>query len=158
VEVLASIRFTTPCLGHIRGKDSNRMLRDADGNIIFLQTWWRAGLGFAAQSLCRYQKEVPDIQTDPVVEGELGTYRRYYAPDKYTDHEAFDAGSIIQVRFMLPRKIDFEGFKALLELSGKYVGISPCGYRQDFGRFTVVNVDVLRTRGDLGGREKKGTD
>lgn len=146
MEVVATLRFTTPCLGNIRGKDANRMLRDANGKVIFLQTWWRAGLGFAAQALCRYQKEVPDVQTDPVVDGELSVYKRYYAPEKYTEHEAFDAGSVIRVRFMLPHKIDADGFRELLEMSGKYVGISPCGYRQDFGRFTVINVDILRTR------------
>jgi len=146
MEVVATIRFTTPCLGNIRGDGPNRMLRNAEGKVILLQTWWRSGLGFAAQALCRYQKEVSEVQTDPVVDGELSVYRRYWAPDKYTEHEAFDAGSELRVRFMLPRKMDVKGFQELLEMSGRYVGISPHGYRQDFGRFSVVSVDVTKAR------------
>ena len=145
MEVSVIIRFTTPCLGNVRGS-VGEMLRDAQGRVIFLQSWWRAGLGFAAQALCRYQKEVAEVQTDPVVEGTLSNYERYYAPDKSQTHEAFDAGTTLRVRFLLPRKMDAKGFRELLKLSGKYVGISPYGYRQDFGRFTVESVDVVRER------------
>lgn len=146
MEVLATIRFTTPCLGNVRGRELDEMLRDTHGQVIFLQTWWRSGLGYAAQALCRYQKDVTKVQTDPAVKGELSTYRRYYAPDAYKLHEAFDAGSVLQARFMLPRRMSLEGFRGLLETAGRYVGISPYGYRQDFGRFVVENVEIVRAR------------
>ena len=152
MEVLAVIRFITPCLGNVRGEELDRMPRDARGRVIFHQTWWRAGLGYAAQAACRYQKEVAQIQTDPVVEGELGVYDRHYSVERFQRHEAYLAGSRLSAKFMLPRRMSLEGFEQLLCLAGRYVGISPYGYRQDFGRFSVDSVVQLHSVKRIGAR------
>jgi hypothetical protein len=122
------------------------MLRNAEGKIILLQTWWRAGLGYAAQALCRWQSAVTEIQTAPEVDGEVTIHRRFYTDEKYQEHEAFEAGTIIKVRFCLPHKLNLEAFRELLTVAGEYVGISPFGYRQDYGRFEVLDIQPYKRR------------
>lgn len=116
------------------------MLYDKNGEVLYLQSWWRSSLGYAAQALCRHQKLIDKIQADPVARGTVSVYQRYYNPTSFKEHEAFLAGSEVEFRFMLPRKMSLEAFRELLEIAGKYAGISPYGYKQDFGRFTVVDV------------------
>lgn len=116
------------------------MLRSDDGKVLLLQTWWRAGLSYAAQALGRHEREAKDIQAAPEVEGATTIYRRYYGASAFKEHEAFLAGAVIEVKFMLPASLSPESFRNLLETAGRYVGISPYGYKYDFGRFTVLDV------------------
>lgn len=143
MEVIATIRFTTPSLGAVRGP-VNKMLRNAEGNVLFLQTWWRAGLGYASQALSRYQNEVTRIQSDPIVEGATTIFKRYYSPTHFQEHEAFDTNAEIRVRFCLPKRVTAEGFHELLSVAGQYVGISPYGFKNDYGRFVVVDVSPVK--------------
>lgn len=143
MQVVVTIRFLTPSLGNCRNERRDKMLRDRDGRILYLQSWWRSGLGYAAQALNRMEKEVAEIQADPVVEGHPEIYRRYYNAKDFKEHEAFIAGSTMRARFCLPNRITPEDFRELLAVAGKYVGISPYGYRHDFGRFEVVSVEPL---------------
>jgi hypothetical protein len=145
-EVVATLRFLSPCLGNVRTVRKSLMLRGEDGKVIFMQTWWRAGLGYAAQALGRWQNEVSKIQTAPEIEGTLGVYNRYYTEKDYQEHEAYVVGSSIKVRFCLPPRLNLEAFKELLTIAGEYVGISPFGYRQDYGRFKVLDVEAYCRR------------
>ena len=138
------LKFTTPSLGNVRGEVLDKMLRDPEGDVIFLQSWWRAVLSYGAQAYNRFEKEIDLVQTDPKVKGELSTYRRYWKPNEFKMHEAFLSGTEIEVRFCLPRAIGLEEFKALLTLAGRYVGVSPYGHKQDYGRFLVLSVEPAR--------------
>ena len=144
MEVKVRLRFTTPSLGNVRGEVLDKMMRDPEGDVIFLQSWWRAVLAYGAQAYNRFEKDIDLVQTDPKVKGELNTFRRYYKPNEFKMHEAFLAGAEIEVRFCLPRVIGPEEFKELLTLAGRYVGVSPYGHKQDYGRFTVVSVEPAR--------------
>lgn len=146
MEVEARIRFLTPSLGNCRSKELDRMLRDAEGNVIFLQTWWRASLGYAAQALNRRQTDVNQIQADPVLAGEVKRYTRHYSPTESKEHEAFLAGDEVLARFCLPPQVTLEDFRELLSTAGRYAGVSPYGYKHDYGRFTVLSVEALRGR------------
>ena len=141
VEVTVKLRFITPCLGGRRSHDENTpdiMLRDHDGNVIFLATWWKAILTYGAQAFSKHQNEVSKIQWDPVVDGVTTVYKRHYTEFKYKEHEAFREQSIIGVRAMLPDSIPVEDFQRILELAGRYRGISHYGHDKGFGRFEVV--------------------
>jgi hypothetical protein len=127
-------------LGAIRKDGKDLFPRNPEGRVVFLQSWWRAGLGYAAQALCRFQNDVKKIQTAPEVVGEVSIYKRWYTKEDSWDHECFDTGSVIQVRFCLPRRLQVADFHELLDVAGEYVGISPYGYKQDFGRFEVLEV------------------
>jgi hypothetical protein len=148
MEVVATVRFVTPCLGNVRGERLDCMLRGRDGRVLLLQSWWRSGLGYAAQALCRWVDEVGQIQTAPEVDGRLEIYRRFYGPKDFKEHEAFLAGREIMVKFCLPPKMTLEDFRELLSVAGQYVGISPYGYKQDYGRFEVVDVKPYRRSHD----------
>lgn len=143
MEVIASIRFTTPSLGNLRNERRDKMLRNAEGKVIYLQSWWRAGLRYAAQARGLPNRVVDAIQADPVVEGTPSVYRRYYSSSAFKEHEAFQTGDILRIRFCLPSKLSIEQFTDLLSCAGRFVGVSPYGYKQDFGRFVVVSVEPV---------------
>ena len=140
MEVTATIRFITPCLGDERGEVRDRMRRDTSGKIIFLQSWFRSMLRFGAQAVGQAQQAVDDVQADPLVEGSVKIYKRFYNATAFKEHEAFLAGDEIRINFFLPNVISMELFHQILEVAGKYVGLSPYGFRQNFGRFVVVSV------------------
>ena len=140
MEVIARIRFTTPCLGAERKPRCDTMLRDKEGRVILMQSWWRSALRFAAKAMCRHQDDIENIQVDPVVDGTTRIYKRYFSTASFQEHECFDAGDEITVRFCLPNAIPVESFTELLSTAGKYVGISPYGFKLDFGRFAVLEV------------------
>jgi len=141
MEVVARLRFTTPCLGNVRRPQRDLMLRSSTGNVLFLQGWWRACLSYAANAVGRYQKDVGDVQADPEVDGTTDVFKRYYGETEYKEHEAFLAGAEITVRFCLPSSVPLAGFKELMEVAGKYAGISPYGYKQNYGRFSVLSIE-----------------
>lgn len=138
--VEVKLRFITPCLGNVREEGCDRMIKDQEGNVVFMQSWWRGCLRYGAKALNRLYKEVDQVQASPIVTGALSLFKRYYSSDKFTYHESFAAGDVITVSFCLPDKVNPNAFKELLEVGGKYVGISPYGYRADYGRFAVVSV------------------
>ncbi len=118
------------------------MIKDKEGNVVFMQSWWRGTLRYGAKALNRFYDEVEQVQASPIVIGTLSLFKRFYAPDRFTYHEAFAAGDTVSVSFSLPDRIDAASFRELLEVGGRYVGISPYGYRDDYGRFAVVSVEV----------------
>lgn len=140
MEVMAKLRFTTPSLGNVRGERRNTMLRNREGRVIFLQSWWRAGLRYAAQALGRFQEEAEAIQVDPEIEGTTKIHQRFYTEKSFQEHEAFLAGDEIVAHFCLPPGLKLDEFTKLLELTGRYCGISPYGYKQDYGRYVVIEV------------------
>lgn len=139
--VEVKIRFITPCLGNVRERECDRMIKDTEGNVVFMQSWWRGCLKYGAKALNRFFNEVDQVQASPIVTGALSLFKRFYAPEKFTYHECFAAGDVITVSFCLPDRITPQAFRELLEVGGTYVGISPYGYRADFGRFTVLSVE-----------------
>lgn len=144
-EVVAKLKFITPCLGNKRRENKpNEMLRDPQGNVIFLSSWWNTILSYGARAFSKHQSQVKKIGWDQVVDGVTGVYRRYYTDVDYTEHEAFLAGSVIGVRALLPDTIPLEDFQCILEISGRYRGISPYGHDKGFGRFEVVEVSKSR--------------
>ena len=140
MEVIAKLRFVTPCLGNERREQRDLMLRSKDGKVIMLQSWWRCSFAFAAKTLGRFTKEVEQIQADPEIKGSTRIFKRWYNASSYKEHEAFLAGEEIEARFCLPNEIKPDDFKSILETAGKYAGLSPYGYKQDYGRFAVISV------------------
>jgi len=142
-EVRANIKFTTPCLGGIRAEDIDRMLRNDAGQVIFLQAWWKALLSYAAKAANISSAIVNNIRFDPVVDGTITTYTRFYGANEATDfkrHEAFNKDQVVGVNAMLPDGISAEQFHELLQIGGRYIGISPYGHDKGFGRFCVVDI------------------
>jgi hypothetical protein len=156
MEVAATLRFSTPCLGNIRKPDYDRMQRDPAGNIIFLPSWWKAALLQAATAINQHRHMVDKILPALVVEGSLTKIQRRYGrlPHEVHEHEGFDESSLVTVRFALAPGVAVDQFRELLQAVGSYIGFSP--YRQtDCGFFTVVSLETPLSRRAKGGRSAK---
>ena len=141
MEVTATLKFVRPCLGNVRRPDYDRMQRDQDGKVIFLQSWWRAAFAQAAKAMSRYYKFVDMIHPGLTVEGEVSRIKRWYGAKKYKVHEGFDAGAVIQVSFLLPTELSQAEFSELLVATGEYIGMSPYGHRTGaYGHFKLMGV------------------
>lgn len=162
-ELTIRIEFTSPSLGNVKRKDSTRlsgrflMLRSPnDGPVLFLPTWWQANMRFAAAVLGRYQSDVKQIHWDAAVEGNprqketkngvVPAWYPVYRPSKaagkkrrYSLHEAFYEGQVVGINAIVPPSISDVVFHRLMDLIGRYQGISP--YKPgEFGRFRVVSL------------------
>lgn len=155
-ELTVRLKFTSPCLGHVKkqytirtgGKKKKRSyflhLRNPQGQVIFLPTWWQAIMRNAADVLSRYHKEVKELRFALEVDGQPRPipdqlYNRYYAPDRYARHEAFWAGDTIGISCLVPDSISDDDFWRLMEYAGRYFGISPCR-PGEYGFFVVESV------------------
>jgi len=68
-----------------------------------------------------------------------GHFHRYYAEERFVKHEAFFPGTIIGLRCIVPQAINDDDFRRLMELAGKYCGISP-GCPNEYGFFSVESI------------------
>ena len=142
------IRFTQPSLGSVQRRINGQTVyclhRTAEGKTMFLPSWWRAITREASNVLNIYQAEVLRIRWDPEVSGDVTKYRRYVGTRKkgrarFALHEAFDAGSRLTARCLVPSSICLDMFQRILDLAGRYYGIS--AYRPgQYGTFEVLNV------------------
>lgn len=151
-ELQIRLEFTTPCLGNERNDDPepNRMMRDTGGSVIFLQSWWRACIGEAADIYGKHQKRVSDIRWNPCVDGTIELHKRFYYKQgiKYfKEHESFLQGAVIGVKALVPDDVPVEDFHEIMSLAGTYRGISPFGWRHGYGKFIVREVTQTYGRG-----------
>jgi hypothetical protein len=141
IEVQAKLRFNNYCLGNRRHKRANRMLRDPEGRVIFMPMWWQSLMRYAAKVLSRHHKIVDLIDWDPVIDGQTKMYRRYYGnEERFQPHEAFFPGDIIGVNAVLPTELSISDFSQLLDIAGRYKGMSPYGGEKKYGTFEVMDV------------------
>jgi hypothetical protein len=138
IEVQARLRFNTHCLGARQCGRITRFLKDPQSRVMLLPSAWEQVMVFAATVMNRHQAIVKDIEWDPVVDGAINKYKRYYEPSKFQLHEAFIPGDQIGVNAVLPDGLPIEDFSQLLSVAGQYRGISP--YRQTKGTFEVLDV------------------
>lgn len=135
--VKTKLRFVTPCLGQIRCEDYDKFQRDGD-SVIFMEVWWSSILDYGARAFGKYYDDIADIHVDPKIEGLPKRYKRYYRDKEYKEHEAYLAGDVIGVTFMVPPAIPVKDFLQILVYAGRFCGISPYGWKKGFGKFEVV--------------------
>ena len=159
-EVTVRIKFTKHCLGSVKRDDRTGKFylpRDPNGSVVFLSTWHAANMRFAAKVFGRHQDEVSkihwDIAVDGIVrEGRDGWYRRYYivngaAKERYALHEAFVPGQIVGINCVVPSTITDGDFWQLMEIAGRYRGLSP-SKPGEYGHFEVVSIRPRRTQAE----------
>lgn len=150
-ELSVRIKFTTHCLGkekkHYRDPSSNKVRykfvfnRSGSGRVIFLPTWWRAIVLKASELLSRHQDAVKNIRFGCEIDGQPDKklYSRYYESNQFANHEVFLPGSVIGFTCAVPDGISDEDLERLLNLAGRYFGISPAR-PNEFGFFEVASV------------------
>ena len=151
-ELAIRLRFTKHSLGNVKAKDnSGRFLlpRSNDGPVIFLASWHKANMRFAADLLGRHQDEVGKIHWDISVDGSVlkdKWHRRYYRAQngkrRYSLHEAFFPGQVVGINAVVPARVTDDDFWRLMNLAGRYRGLSPWKP----GEYGFFEVDSLLTR------------
>jgi len=162
-EVTARLRFSRECLGAAKRKRAGQtvfcMPRDAGGRVMFLPSWWRGRLHYAATVANKCQDIVHAIDWDPVVDGNpRHSWKRVVVAgrddpkgrERYAMHEAFPPGAVIGVNAVLPDGLSVDVFSELMEIVGTYRGISPFQHVDEtFGTFEVLSVQpAARARND----------
>ena len=153
-ELTIRVKFTSPCLGSCRDKDSKdgRLVfaRTRDDAIMFMASWHSQNMRLAAKLLGRHQKEVDKILWDVSVESSTPSYRwfrRYYAgrdgKRRFANHEAFMPGQVVSFNCVVPSTISDDDMVQLMNISGRYKGISPWK-PGEYGRFEVESITNRR--------------
>jgi hypothetical protein len=164
-EVIARLQFIRPALGYAERRARSEQVvytwpRDPQQRLMFLSSWWHERMNYAAKVLSRYSALVAQISWDQAIgyDGNISQFRRDVWREKqgcmvrsgYAEHEAIRAGAEITVRAVLPSNLPLEAFRELLDIVGRYKGISP--YRSDteaYGTFAVLTVQpVMRVVAD----------
>lgn len=151
-EVVVRLRFTQPCLGSVRKRRGGgviyAMLRDHHGRVLFMPTWWASITRYAAKVLSRHQRDAENITWDPCVSGEPRKWKRWLSvpPGKrpaFALHEAFVKGDTIGVNCVLPASLTVDDLWRLLDIAGRYRGISPHNPKR-YGNFEVEEIRPRR--------------
>lgn len=150
-ELTVRLMFTAYCLGNVKklyrtkGKLQHyyELPRNPNNKIVFMPTWWLSTLRQAASILCKHHKEVEKVRFALEVEGNprplTEVYKRYWADDQFSKHEAFFPGDVISVTCAVPSAISDDDFIRLMTYAGKYCGISP-SQPNKFGFYEVESI------------------
>lgn len=152
-EVKIRLCFISPCLGYAPHELNRRndviycMPRDSQGRVIFLASWWRSLMTYAAKVVGICYDDVHKIDWANQVDGHVTEWRRIVAPAagrkkaRYALHEAFRPGAEIGINAVLPSTISIDDFVSLLNTAGSYRGISPYQSQEEtYGTFEVLSV------------------
>jgi hypothetical protein len=171
-EVRVQIQFVTPCLGaDKRTRDRLGTVfcfpRAHDGRVMFQQSWWRSIMTYAASMRNIPASFIKQVNWSPWVDGSPRLWQRYIIdPSRpndgrrvYAQHEAFLPEKVVGIECVVPPSLSLDVFRGLLEVAGKYRGISP--YKPgEYGRFSVADLHTSRRiiveRSSLKGDEPTG--
>lgn len=73
-------------------------------------------------------------------------YSRSYRKDgetKFRKHESVGIGDKVSFQLYAPDRVTVKQLACLFEAAGKFVGLSPYGYKWGYGRFNVNTVEEL---------------
>jgi len=154
-ELTVRISFTKHALGNVKKDGTGKFLlpRNPAGAVTFLASWHNANMRFAAQLLGKHQDEVAKILWDIAVDAVVNRdswYRRYYNVSgtnrqRYVLHESFTPGQIVGINCVVPANISDEDFWSLMQLAGRYKGLSPAR-PGEFGHYSVVSIRSRRAQ------------
>lgn len=142
-----TLEFTTHVLANGTGPkgEPDHFQRDGANQIVFNQSWWHSAFSRAIEFVRMRGIKASDIQMDLTFTAPTQVYKRRYGSngqDHYRPHEAIMPGTRVTFNAMVSDAVTAQVLRGLLERIGKYIGISPYGYRLGFGKFTVIEVKV----------------
>ena len=139
-----TVEFVRHVLAKDRGPNGERDVfeRDGTGALIFQQSWWYSAFRKAIEGAALRGIKPSDIDMDPFVRAETQQWTRRYQPGKTRTHETIMPGTQVTFHASVADHVTESNLTEILKRMGKYVGISPFGYKLGFGRFRVVSVQV----------------
>jgi hypothetical protein len=140
------IEFITHCLSSgNRDNVSDRFMKDSENNIVWNQSWWYSALTNAILQSGSRDVKPGHFNFNPTVSARTQLYRRKYSGDKFRTHEAIMPGVKVTFEFVAPDHLTESMIREVMDYLGKYVGLSPYGYKLGYGKFKVVNLELAKT-------------
>lgn len=158
-ELAVRIRFTDASLGNEKDLKTGRFKFQRspgpDGKILFLATWHQANLKLAAEMLGRHQEHIRRIFWDIEIDAELREKcltRCYYrkspqSRERWSTHESLVKGQTVGINCVVPSEIDDEDFWSLMQIAGKYKGLSPWK-PGEYGHYEIVSIRPRRNNAE----------
>ena len=149
-DVKFTLEFTTHVLANGTGPTGEKdcFQRDNEKNLVWQQAWWYSAFAQAID-LARIKGIKPgDIHMNLSVKADTEVYKRRYGENKFRTHEAILPGSRVTFEAVVADHVTESSLHLILERMGKYIGLSPYGYRLGFGKFNVVKVEVAPSEPD----------
>jgi len=139
-----TVEFNTHVLANGIGPKGERdhFQRDNLNNLIWQQSWWYSAFTQAIELAHMHRIKAADIHMNLAVKATTDLYRRRYGDDKFRIHEAIMPGTRVTFEAVVADHVTKSNLEAILDKMGKYVGLSPYGYRLGFGKFNVCSVEV----------------
>jgi hypothetical protein len=138
------LEFTTHVLANGIGPDGERdhFQRDSENNLIWQQSWWYSAFTRSIELAHIRGIKAADINMNLAVSTKTEMYRRRYGEGKFRTHEAIMPGTRVEFEAIVADRVTESVLDTILERMGKYVGLSPYGYKLGYGKFNVISVDV----------------
>lgn len=139
-----TLEFTQHVLANSTGPHGrkDRFQRDGQNRIVFQQSWFHSAFCQGIELARLRGVKAADIHMDLTFEAPTEDYNRRYGPEKFREHEAIMPGTKVTFNAVVADNITEQVLRQILERIGKYVGISPYGYKLGFGKFNVTEVKV----------------
>ena len=140
------VEFLTHCLANSEpgtASAADTFQRDGDGKIVMQQSWFHSAFGKAIY-LARLEDQVEpgEIQIDPSVKADTQNWVRHYGEGMSRTHEAIMPKTRVVFDCMVADHVTHRMLHAILEKMGKYVGLSPYGFRLGYGKFNVISISI----------------
>jgi len=143
-----TLEFTTHVLANSHSPDGerDRFQRDSDNKLIWQQNWWYSAFAQSIELAHIRGIKAADIHMNLAVKAETADYRRRYSlvgkENCYRMHEAIMPGTKVTFEAIVADHVTESQLAMILERMGKYVGLSPYGYKLGYGKFNVTEVVV----------------
>ena len=141
------LEFTTHVLANGIGPEGKKdhFQRDSLNNLIWQQSWWYSAFTQAIELARVRGIKAADIHMNLAVKAPTELYRRHYGDDKFRVHEAIMPGSKVTFEAVVADHVTGSSLSSILDKMGKYVGLSPYGFRLGFGKFLVVDCVIANS-------------
>ena len=118
--------------------------RDADNKLVFQQCWFYSAFTKAIEFTRMRGIKGSDIVIDLSVAVPTQMFDRRYGEGgaHVRTHEAIMPGTSVTFNAMVADHVTQDNLRSLLTCVGKYVGLSPYGFRLGYGKFTVAACTV----------------
>lgn len=138
------LEFVSHVLANSVGPNGERdyFQRDGSNQIVFQQSWFHSAFSHAIELARIRGVKASDIQMDLTFTAPTQVYRRRYGDNKYRPHEAIMPGTKVTFNAVVADHVTEQILHNILERMGKFVGLSPFGFRMGFGKFNVFTVNV----------------
>lgn len=139
-----TLEFTRHVLANSTTPDGDPCIfqRDSNDKMIWQQSWWYSAFSRAIEMANIRGMKAADINMDLSVDAPTEMFKRKYGRDKIRTHEAIMPGTEVTFNAIVADHVTESNLTPVLERMGKYVGMSPFGFRLGFGKFNVVKVNI----------------